>query len=94
MLVDFDENGEKRRSKCEERIPEDLKSRAFLIGTSDTPEDLKKEMRMTFEEIGRALAEDCGRSDFGHWAHPHLVHNLAELQRMASIVRPIIFPGA
>jgi hypothetical protein len=93
MLIDFDEKGEARRSKCEQRIPDDLKSRVFVIGTSDTPEDLKKELNLTFEQIGEALAQDCSREDLGRWGHPHLVHNRAELQRMASIIKPIIFPG-
>jgi len=93
MLIDFDEKGEARRSKCEQRIPEDLKHRVFLIGTSDSPEDLKKELKLTLEGIGHALAEDCNKDDLGRWAHPHLVHNLPELQRMMPIIKPIIFQG-
>jgi hypothetical protein len=94
LLLDFDERGESRRTTCEDRIPSDLKPRTFLVGTSDAPEDLKRELNMSLEQIGKALADDCGRADLGRWTHPHLVHNLAELQRMLPIVHPILFPGA
>lgn len=94
LLIDFDEKGESRRGLCEQRIPMDLKSRTFLIGTSDAPEDLKRELNLTLEQIGTALADDCGRDDLGRWTHPHLVHNLAEVQRMKRTVHPILFPGA
>ena len=94
LLIDFDEKGENRRSTCEARIPDDLKPRTFLIGTSDAPEDLKRELNLTLEQIGTALADDCGRDDLGRWTHPHLVHNVAELRRMLPTVHPILFPGA
>lgn len=94
LLLDFDEKGENRRTTCEGRIPPDLKSRTFLIGTSDEPEDFKKAVNLTFEQIGFALADGCGREDLGLWAHPHLVHNLPELTRLMPILRPILFAGA
>jgi hypothetical protein len=93
MLIDFDERGEDRRSRCEERIPDDLKSRVFLIGTSDTPEDLRQALGLSLEEIGTALADDCVRDVPGHWEHPHLAHNIPELRRMTPLVRPILFRG-
>ena len=91
MLIDFDNKGEVRRSECEQRIPEDLRPRVFLIGSSDAPEDLKGQLKMTLEEIGNALAEDCNQEDLGRWNHPHLVHNRDELQRMVVALKPIIF---
>jgi len=94
MLIDFDEKGEARRSRCEQRIPNDLKPRTFLLGTSDAPEDLKKALNLTFEQIGEALAQDCSRDDLGHWGHPHLAHNLSELQRMLPTLKPIILQGS
>jgi hypothetical protein len=93
MLIDFDEQGEERRSICEARIPDDVKRRTFLIGTKDEPEDLEREMKMTAEQIGMALAQDCGKADLGRWRHPHLAHNLAELRRMIPIIKPIVFQG-
>jgi hypothetical protein len=93
MVIDFDESVEDRRSICEQRIPEDLKSRVFLIGSSDEPERLRVELNMSFEAIGEALARDCDREDLGRWGHPHLSHNLAELQRMLPDIKRIIFQG-
>jgi hypothetical protein len=94
LLLDFDTQSENRRAACESRIPDNLKPRVFLLGTSDSPEELKKAMKMTFEQIGTALAEDCNREDLGHWTHPQLSHNLPELHRMTPIIRPILFPGS
>lgn len=94
LLIDFDEKGEGRRSVCVNRIPDDLKPRTFLLGTSINPERLRQDLGLSFEQIGTALADDCGRQDLGRWTHPHLDHNLAELHRMLPIVHPILFPGA
>ena len=91
LLLDFDEKGEDRRSTCEERIPDDLKERVFLLGASDAPEDLKKAMKMTLEQIGTALADDCNLALSDQWAQSHLAHNIPELQRMTPIIRPIHF---
>ncbi len=91
LLIDFDDEGENRRSFCEHRIPDDLKPRTFLLGSSHNPERLRNEMKLSFEKIGEALAQDCGREKLDRWGHPHLVHNLNELQRMISIIRPILF---
>ena len=43
MLIDFDDQVEKRRADFEQEIPADLKTRVFVIGSKHTPETLKKE---------------------------------------------------
>jgi len=93
MLIDFDEMGDDRKSQCNQRIPDDLKSRAFLIGSRETPEALKKELGMPSEKIGEALAQDCNSNELGRWHHPHLRHNLDELRRMTSVLKQIVFQG-
>ena len=93
MLIDFDEQGEARRSACAQRIPDDLMTRVFLIGSMATPEQLRAELSMSYERIGETLARDCSLADLGRWCHPHLSHNLDELRRMVPILRPIIFQG-
>jgi len=93
MLIDFDQKAESRRSKCEERIPEDLKSRVFVLGSKENPEQLRKEMKTGFDKIGEGLAEDSLREDCGRWTNPHLSHNREELLRMVNTIKPIIFPG-
>lgn len=94
LLIDFDTRGENRRAFCENRIPCDLKSRTFLIGTSDDPEEFEKAVNLTSEEIGFALAGECAEQQMTLWGHDHLAHNLPELSRLMPILRPILFPGA
>ena len=91
MLVDFDEKIEDRRTRFGQRIPDDVKSRVFVVGSKDTPESLRCELGMTPERIGTALAEDCLKKEFELWHHPHLIHNSDELQRLVHVVKPILF---
>jgi hypothetical protein len=91
MLIDFDEKIEDRKTHFERRIPEGVRSRVFVIGSKGTPESLKRELGMTLERIGTALAEDCLEKDFEVWHHAHLMHNSDELQRLVDIVKPILF---
>lgn len=94
MLVDFDKQGEVRRGECEQRIPDDLKPRVFVLGTGIAPEDLRSELNLTFEEIGGLLARDRSKDDWGQWRHPHLVHNLPVLERLLPVIKPIVFQNA
>ena len=94
MLIDFDDKDiASRRAHFEERIPDDVKSRVFVIGAKVDPEALQREFEMTRERIGTALAEDCLKNDFELWRHAHLVHNSSELERMSKTVKPILFQG-
>jgi hypothetical protein len=93
LLLDFDGNGDIRKTHCFERVPEDLKNRVFLLGAMETPEKLKRELHESSERIGELLAEDCTTGEITHWCHPHLVHNLPELNRLLPILKPIVFPN-
>lgn len=42
MLIDFD-NTNDRGSKCDQRIPDDLKQRVFVLSSRENPERLKTE---------------------------------------------------
>ena len=90
MLIDFDEN-ENRKERFENRIPEELKPRVFVIGSKSDPERLKGELKMTLEEIGGKLAQDCLNDAFKLWQHPQLIHNEREVQRLVQVVKPIVF---
>ncbi len=90
MLIDFDEVAD-RMAQCVQVIPDDLRFLVFILGAKDEPETLKGELKMAFEEIGRALAQDCLKDDFDLWRHPHLIHNNAELQRLVDVIKPILF---
>ena len=64
MLIDFD-NVEGRGEQILQRIPEDIRSRVFYVGSKDEPEALKRELGKPFETIGSDHNEDfCRRSAF------------------------------
>lgn len=88
LLIDFDEQAD-RRSHFEERIPEDLKDRVFVIGSWKTPEQLK--VGGKYEAFGMEVAAGCAENDITFWQHPLLVHNADEVQRMSVVIRPILF---
>jgi hypothetical protein len=90
LLIDFDDQ-EDRRAKVHDEIPSEFGSRVFIIGAKSVPEDLRRARLGTFEEIGRKLAEDCRSGSRGNWDHELLRHNLAEVDRMSPILKPIIF---
>jgi hypothetical protein len=91
MLIDFDKKVEDRKVQVQQKIPDDVSSRVFVVGSKDEPESLKGELGMAFERIGRELADDCLKDDFELWRHPHLIHNSDEWQRMVHAVKPILF---
>ncbi|MBD1831080.1 hypothetical protein NDI47_24805 [Microcoleus vaginatus GB1-A2] len=90
LLIDFDEN-ENRLSYVESHIPDDLKARVFVLGVLSEPENLRTDIKKTFEEIGKALAKDCSDNTNELWGHNLLKHNKGELDRMASSVKPFLF---
>jgi len=90
MLVDFD-GVEDRGRQIETGIPEDVRSRVFVIGTRDEPEALRSELNMGLETIGLELAQDCLNEEYVLWRHGHLNHNSAELDRMTLAVKPFLF---
>jgi hypothetical protein len=91
MLVDFDERDD-RYSKVLKFVPEDLKSRVFVLGSLTEPQDLKKAKLGDFETIGRSLARDCRDNTSATWSNELLKHNGPELERMMPVLRPILFP--
>ncbi|HUY88749.1 MAG TPA: hypothetical protein VMV10_08450 [Pirellulales bacterium] len=91
MLIDFDDQVEQRRARFEEEIPEDVKTRVFVIGSKYTPEALKKSMKIAFEKIGESLAGDCRADTAENWSHEQLEHNETERQRLVETVKPFLF---
>jgi hypothetical protein len=92
LLIDFDEN-EHRFEKVRADIPEDLRARVFILGVWSTPEDLRRDTKKPFEKIGEELARDCSSKNYnGLWQHELLVHNIPELDRLITEVRPFLFP--
>jgi len=91
MLIDFDNQVEKRKADFEEEIPAEFKTRVFVIGSKHKPETLKKEAKKSFEEIGKSLADDCDAGTAELWGHEQLSHNDADRQRLVETVMPFLF---
>ncbi|HAI68549.1 MAG TPA: hypothetical protein DCM38_03825 [Gammaproteobacteria bacterium] len=92
LLIDFDQD-ETRLANIKNQIPDELKARVFVLGTQSEPEKLKKHIAngKTFEEIGKALAEDCVNETDKIWGHALLKHNREELARMIPFIKPFLF---
>jgi hypothetical protein len=90
LVVDFDDN-EHRWEQCQQRIPESVRSRVFVIGSRDEPETIRRDLQISLEQIGLLLAGDCHKDDFGLWRTPHFEHNSSELERLVAAVKPIVF---
>jgi hypothetical protein len=71
----------------------DLKKRVFVLGVQSEPEELKKNIANLnyFEEIGKALAQDCVNDTDNIWRHVLLKHNRKELNSLISYVKPFLF---
>jgi hypothetical protein len=95
MLIDFDGDYNNRFIEFKTAIPADLSERVFVIGAKQTPEDLKREIGKSLEDIGTLLANDCYAGTEIVWTHEHLRHNDPDRHRLINVVKPILFasPG-
>ena len=91
LVVDFDNRTEERINEIKQEIPSGLSERVFILGIRTEPEDLRNQIGKSFENIGQALAEDCADNKCTLWGHDLLRHNLAELNRLSSGVKPFLF---
>jgi hypothetical protein len=96
LLIDFDRDRQ-RLSGVRDKIPVDLSDRVFVLGVISEPEHLRTTTGKTFEEIGKALADDCANDTrtVDGWGHDLLSHNEAELDHMDRTVPPVrqvLFP--
>jgi hypothetical protein len=90
LLIDF-ARIDNRFEQISEQIPNDLKSRVFILGVFDEPETLKKSLGKSFESIGEALATNCAENTDQLWKHELLKHNQSEVSRMIENIRPFLF---
>jgi hypothetical protein len=89
LLIDFD-GQDNRLDHVKSLIPDHLKDRVFIIGAWTEPEDLKAQLG-SYEEIGKALAQDCRDNTDRTWGCDMLQHNADELERLRRYVHPILF---
>ncbi len=94
LLIDFDQQAATRLqiyANYKMDLPESTRSRVYLLGSLETPEQLRAACGLQLEEIGQRLASDCPPSSIGTlWSHPHLQHNAPELTRLVAQVRPFL----
>ncbi len=90
LLIDFDKK-ENRLDNVKAEIPDRLKERVFVLGAWHEPEDLRQNLKLSYEDLGLALAKDCRDNTEVIWAHYLLRHNADELERLRKHVRPILF---
>lgn len=90
LLLDFDEQGD-RLDELQNVIPDGMKDRVFVLGVWSEPEKLRTSLGKSFEEIGKALADECHDGFLDLWNHNLLKHNADERIRMEGILRPILF---
>ncbi len=90
LLIDFDGDLDRPRSIMDQ-IPESVKSRIYILGSLNEPEDLRLKLG-SFTQIGRDLALDCRDGTNKIWGDALLQHNAAELQRLRQNVHPFLFP--
>ena len=88
LLIDFDKDAS-RVEYAKSRIPPNLADRVFIFGTLSKPEDLKQHFG-SFDDIGAALARDCQEQTSAILGHPLLQNNANELQRVQTLVCPLI----
>jgi hypothetical protein len=88
LLIDFDEDTS-RLEYAKSRIPPNLADRVFILGAWSQPEDLKKQFG-SFDNIGAALAQDCQKQTSAIWSHPLLQINATELDRIQTLVCPLV----
>jgi hypothetical protein len=81
-----------RLEAVKKKIPASIADRVFVLGADPYPEALKAELGPFFEDVGKRLAADCWDNTDIAWAHNTLRHNQAEIQRMSSALKPILFP--
>ena len=89
LLIDCDGNEERLRT-ARSIIPPDLADRVFVLGVLTDPEALKADLG-AYEQIGSAMATDCREGTNKTWGHPLLQHNAAEVERLRTHVRQILF---
>jgi len=90
LLIDFD-LCEDRLNYIKGKIPPLLHERVFVVGVLSNPEQLRSNLKKSFEEIGEVLANNCANNTSEVWEHELLEHNRIELSRITSSVKPFLF---
>lgn len=90
LLIDLDDK-DNRLSCVAGQIPGELKERVFILGVKSDPEELRKNIGETLENIGKTLAQECFDNANRVWGHDLLKDNKSELDRMILKIKPFLF---
>lgn len=88
LLIDFD-NDPKRRRHVETRVPPDMVSRVFAVGSWTDPEALRRDLSMTYEDIGRSIARECRAGERAVLSSRLLQHNVDDIDRICKFIETI-----
>lgn len=102
LVIDFDDykepdglSYENRLIYIKSQVPDDLQERVFVLGSRNSPEKLRSNMKKSFEGIGESLAKDCAENKAKNtnetWGHDLLKHNEDELKRIHLAVKSFLF---
>ncbi len=75
VVIDFDNEGEQRRERFLEVVPEHLRERVIVLGPVGKCEQLTSELAIDRESIGRKLARECQEDAWESWNCTQLAHN-------------------
>jgi hypothetical protein len=90
LLLDFNDQSD-GANRVKEKVPEDLRSRVFVLGVQSEPEALKKAGLGSLEDIGRRLGKECREETKDVWRHGLLQQNAGELGRLEQAIRAFLF---
>lgn len=94
MLIDFDNQGDRRLDDMRRDVPESMADRVFVFGTRKDPQELAAALNMSCEAIGSALARDCRDATDTMWSHALLAHNKEELVRLKQVAHTMLFDAS
>jgi hypothetical protein len=87
LIWDYDNNYGERYQDFQKTIEAlNLTNRCFVLGSKKDPEELRRKLGLTLEEIGEKLAKECLTKNYDLWNHELLKHNKLELDRLNQCV--------
>ena len=90
LLIDFDGDAANRLTQIKAGLNQNIADRVYVVGTASEPEQLRKGIGKSLEEIGLEAAKQCAEEKDDFWKHELLRNNAAELSRLSQHVRGIV----
>lgn len=94
LVIDFDDNLEKRRKEIDKRLTKFLdeaqRKRVYLLDTRNIPEDFRSALHMSAEQVGAKLSLECEDPQSHFWQGALFEHNFDERTRLIAEVLPLL----